>query len=338
MKITKGKFALFVIMTIIFTAFSIFAFVYYFGENYNSFFDKATAETKIPGLSEGFVPQGMEYESFNDVLLISGYMADGSASRLYVIEDNDVKYVTFSYEEETYVGHAGGVTSNGTGLWIVGDGMVNYIQLADILNAENAQQLTFDSRFTAPNGADFVTIYDGKLLVGEFHREGNYERDESHEVTTPSGSTNKAVTFAYEINNGSEYGIASTIPTYAISTTSLVQGMVVTNGNIILSTSYSLPSSHLYIYENTLSSAPTQQIHFDSLDDVADEDFMIDTYILDTPTSSQILPQMSEEITIKDGSLYILFENACSKYKMFTRLNLTDVYSLELSNLLNIEN
>ena len=182
-----------------------------------------------------------------------------------------------------------------------------------------------------------MTIYDGKLLVGEFHREGNYERDESHEVTTPSGS-NKAVTFAYEINNESEYGIASTIPTYAISTTSLVQGMVVTNGNIILSTSYSLPSSHLYVYKNILSSAPTTQIHFDSLDDVAGEDFMIDTYILDTPTSSQILPQMSEEITIKDGSLYILFENACSKYKMFTRLNLTDVYSLELSNLLNIEN
>lgn len=55
MKITKGKFALFLIMTIIFTAFSIFALVYYYSETYSSFFNTAKTEFEIPGLEEGFV-------------------------------------------------------------------------------------------------------------------------------------------------------------------------------------------------------------------------------------------------------------------------------------------
>ena len=336
MKITKGKFALFVIMTIIFAAFSIFAFVYYFGETYNSFYTNANTEVKIPGLEEGFVPQGMEYESTNDIFLISGYMADGSASRLYVVGD-DVKYVTFNYAEEEYVGHAGGVTTNGDGVWIVGDGTLNYIKLAEILSADNETQLTFASQFTAPNGADFVTTYNNNLLVGEFQRDGNYIRNESHEITTPSDNTNKAVTFAYEINNNNEFGLESTTPIYAISTPSLVQGMVVTDENIILSTSYSLPSSHLYIYDNIIGTTGTEYVvkrEYFINDGETETPIEVDTYILDTPTSSETLPPMSEEITLKDDAVCVLFENACSKYKMFTRVNLENVYNYELSLLL----
>ncbi len=327
MKITKGKFALFLIMTIVFTAFSIFALVYYFGENYTSFYNTAKTEFEIPGLNEGFVPQGMEYEKTNDIFLISGYMANGSASRVYIIDnENEVKYVTFNFENEPYLGHAGGVTSDGYGLWLVGDSVVNYLHLNDLLNAENGDQISIISSFTAPNGADFVTTYDGKLIVGEFHREGNYSRDSSHEIITSSGKVNKAITFAYEIDNNNACGLKTFNPIFAISTTSLVQGMSITEDKIILSTSYSLPSSQILIYDNILNGTATK-MHFNGLDEE------VDTYILDTPTSSKTLPPMSEEITIKDNSLFILFENACSKYKMWTRLNLTNVYSYNLENL-----
>ena len=327
MKITKGKFALFIIMTIIFTAFSIFAFVYYFGENYNSFYAETNQEFEIPGLEEGFVPQGMEYESTNDIFLVSGYMTNGSASRLYIIDsENEVKYVTFNFKDEVYTGHAGGVTSDGDGLWIVGDDIVNYLNLGEVLNAENGEELAINSRFTAPNGADFVTIYNNNLIVGEFHRDGNYSSDVSHEIQTPSGNVNKAVTFAYEINRNNDCGLSSFIPVYAISTPSLVQGMSITEDKIILSTSYSLPNSHIYTYENIINGTYTKQ-SFLGLDEE------VDTYILDTPTSTKTLPPMSEEITIKDDTLFVLFENACSKYKLFTRVNLTNVYSYNLNDL-----
>lgn len=42
---------------------------------------------------------------------------------------------------------------------------------------------------------------------------------------------------------------------------------------------------------------------------------------------------MSEEIAIKDNSLYVLFENACNKYKYFTRDNLEYVFSLDLDKI-----
>lgn len=327
MKITKGKFALFLIMTIIFTAFSIFALVYYYSETYSSFFNTAKTEFEIPGLEEGFVPQGMEYEKVNDIFLVSGYMANGSASRLYIIDnENEVKYVTFTFENKPYKEHAGGVTSDGYGLWIVGDSTVNYLHLSELLNAQNGDELSIMSSFSAPNGADFVTIYDGKLIVGEFHREGNYNRDSSHEIITSSGKVNKAVSFAYEIDNNGDCGLRTLNPIFAISTTSLVQGMSITEDKIILSTSYSLPSSQILVYDNILNETATK-MNYTGLEEE------IDTYILDTPTSSKTLPPMSEEITVKDNSLYILFENACSKYKMWTRLNLTNVYSYNLENL-----
>ena len=331
MKISKGKFVLFLIMTILFTAFSIFALVYYFGEIYRPFFSKATAEFEVPGLSEGFVPQGLAYEQNSNTFLVSGYMANGSPSRVYAISDDSVKYITLLDGETPYLEHAGGVASDGEGVWFVGDGKVNYIKLQTLLNAENGAEIEVDSTFSAPNGADFVTIYNNKLLVGEFYRSGNYERDDSHKIETTNG-LNTAVTFAYTINNSAECGIDAT-PDYAISTTSLVQGMVVTSDKIILSTSYSLPSSTLLAYDNIIDSENYTTHTFGGFGANKDEEMELKTYILDQPTSAKTLPPMSEEITIKDDKLYILFENACSKYKMFTRLNLTNVYSYGLENL-----
>ena len=42
---------------------------------------------------------------------------------------------------------------------------------------------------------------------------------------------------------------------------------------------------------------------------------------------------MSEEIAIKNNRVYILFESAGKKYKMFNRKQLKNVYSLSLDNL-----
>ena len=122
MKLTKGKLATFIIMIALFLAFSIFAIVYYYGESYSDFYGKTQAEFTIPGLDEGFVPQGIEYEQENDIFLISGYMANGSASRVYVVKGEEANYVTLSYNNESLTNHFGGITTDGTGVWIGGEG------------------------------------------------------------------------------------------------------------------------------------------------------------------------------------------------------------------------
>ena len=187
MKLTKGKLATFIIMIVVFLAFSIFAIVYYYGESYNEFYGKTQAEFSIPGLDEGFVPQGMEYEQGNDIFLISGYMANGSASRVYVVNGEEVNYVTFSYNGESITNHFGGITTDGTGVWIGGEGNVYYLKLENLLS-ENADVVEVEDMFMAPNGADCLTVYNGNfLIVGEFYREGSYDTDPSHHITTESG-------------------------------------------------------------------------------------------------------------------------------------------------------
>ena len=328
MKLTKGKLATFIIMIALFLAFSIFAIVYYYGESYSNFYGKTQAEFTIPGLDEGFVPQGIEYVQENDIFLISGYMANGSASRVYVVNGEEVNYVTFSYNGETLTNHFGGITTDGTGVWIGGEGNVYYLKLENLLS-ENADVVEVEDVFMSPNGADCLTVYNGNfLIVGEFYREGSYDTDPSHHITTESGRENTAVSFAYQINNNNTYGLLNTNPAFALSTTSQVQGIVITNDQIILSTSYSLPSSTLYFYDNILETITPERREFEGLTDA------VDTYILDEPKSTLSAPPMTEEIAVKDGSLYILFENACSKYNMFTRVNLENVYSLNLSETL----
>lgn len=331
---SKGKLSTTIIMAIIFLAFAIFAIVYYFGENYNDFYSNATQEFEVSGLDEGFIPQGLTHENETDTFLVSGYMNDGSASRIYVVDgetNQTEKYFTLAYDNDgtltDYVGHCGGIATDGNGVWVVGDKTVYYFKYETISVCENGNKIEVESYFTAPNGADFVTIYENKLLVGEFHRDNKYDTDETHFIETASGNLNKAVSFMYEINNNNMYGLESLNPVLAISTPSLVQGMVITDESIILSTSYSLPSSNLYFYDNILNTTEHTQKTFTGIDNA------VDTYILDTPTKTIKAPCMSEEIAIKDNSLYVLFENACNKYKYFTRDNLEYVFSLDLDKI-----
>lgn len=55
--------------------------------SYREFNKVSEKEFKIPGLSDGFVPQGItwvENDGKEGMYLVCGYMSDGSASRIYI--------------------------------------------------------------------------------------------------------------------------------------------------------------------------------------------------------------------------------------------------------------
>lgn len=330
--IKKSHFVTAIVTMIIFVAFTIFAFIYYFGEQYRDFYRTAKAEFEIVGLSDNLVPQSLSYlnDAENNIFLVGGYMSDGRASRVYVVDGETyttLTYFTLGFQDENgevvdYTGHCGGLKTNGNSVWFSGEGYVYYFKYEEILSVNEGEQIVAESYFKAPNGADFLTIHNNKLLVGEFHLEGKYNTSQTHKIETQNG-TNTAVTFAYDINNENEYGLNNLNPTYAISTPSLVQGMVIENDYIILSTSYSLPSSHIYFFDNIIGT-DSEMMTFEGVENE------VNTYILETPTLTIKAPQMSEEMAVKDGRLFILFENACNKYKAFTRDNFYHAYSIEL--------
>lgn len=324
---TKIQKRLFISFSCILILLGSFVLFWYFGDTYKDFYPIASAEFEIAGLDEGYTPQGLTYEKTSNIFLTCGYMKNGSASRIYVVDAESketTKFFTLKNEDVEYVGHAGGIATDGTNVWICGDGEVFRFSFSEIETVENEGSISIIDSFESQNGADFLTIENNCLWVGEFHREKNYDRPESHWFETSDNKTNKALSFCYEINSSKECGLESLTPIKALSTGSLVQGMIIKDDKIIMSTSYSLPNSHLLSYNNILSDASQSTFEINEK--------TIPVYILD---SSNLIcdieaPSMSEEIVDDGENVYILFESACQKYKAFTREQIKDVYSINL--------
>lgn len=285
-----------------FIAVSIFSTVHY--GDYSSVAERAFL---TGGIDEGFVPQGMA-RSGDGIFILSGYMKDGSASRLYLqSEDGAVSYVVLQNEDGSARNtHVGGVAANGGTVWLADDSRVYVLSLDELLNTENgdgfpiSEELSFD----AGNSAAFASCDGETLYVGEFSGH-SYTTDEAHYYTTPGGEQNHAIMCAFTLDSGSELGVVSTVPAYAVSIPDLVQGMAVTPEGIALSTSYSVADSHIYFYSDA---EPAGEIEINGEKTpltYLDSSLLVNTIVA---------PPMSEGMVYNDGELYILYESASNKY------------------------
>lgn len=325
---SKAKKVTAITLACVFAFLSIIMLFWYFGESYGSFYEIASKEFNIPGLSEGFTPQGLCYENNTNSFMVSGYMKNGSASRIYVVDAKTYKskgyFTLIDSNGKDYVGHAGGIATDGSSVWVCGDGNVVRFSMSQIRNFSNKAKIDIIDNFEVLNGADFVTVQQGNLWVGEFHRDGKYSTQDSHHVETSDGTINKAISFCFEIDSTREFGLVATTPIKALSTPSLVQGIEFVNQQIILSTSYSLAKSQILVYENILSKNADKQFVYNN---VSVPLFVLENNILIEQIEA---PCMSEEIVYAYGRLYIMFESACSKYNFITRESLRHSYSIKL--------
>jgi hypothetical protein len=302
--------------------------IYYFGATFPEYSKISKAEFNIPGLNDGFVPQGLNYNENSRTYFISGYMADNSASRIYILEedkDTASKYITLTFENKDVICHFGGVAANDEHVWVSGDGYVYRIEKSSILNANNGDKIAAIDQFRPENGADFITIHNNHLLVGEFYLKDKYDTPPSHHIEVNNGETNKALAYAFELNSSSPYGIESTVPVYGLSLPDKSQGFTFTNdGKVVVSTSFSIPKSHILTYENVFNSDNAIIITINNQE--------LPVYKLSSTNLVKDItaPTMSEEIIFKDNRVYILYESACSKYKLINRTRLTKVYSINI--------
>ena len=92
----------------------------------------------IPGLDEGFVPQGICYIEALDSFAVSGYVK-GENSRLYLVEKGtgEVKKLIF----RDFSKHAGGVACDGDDVWVCAGGSENagHVPRIDAYSAANVE-------------------------------------------------------------------------------------------------------------------------------------------------------------------------------------------------------
>jgi hypothetical protein len=278
----------------------------------------------IPGLKEDVVPQGLAYWPERNWLLVSGYVDNGTASTLTIVDAGTqavVKRLFLAKEDgKPYTGHAGGVAVSRQYAWISSEERAYWIPLADLAAAGADATVRFGGSFLTPTRASFTTWSDGILWVGEFYTLPDYPTDPSHELKNNEPSTYHAWVAGYVLDPATDQppgapGQGEVVPDYILAIPDKVQGMAVTPNHVILSQSFGrAKDSSLLKYEKPkLQGAPHQQVTVGGKQVPV---WFLDRKNLSKEQGSLTVPPMSEGI-VTDGAnrLFVLFESGALKYR-----------------------
>ena len=285
---------------------------------YFEFFNHTQSEFLIPGLNENWVPQGFDYLEDEKMYLFCGYMSDETPSRVYVRNENGDEFHVKLYhgDGQPYLKHAGGICRNGEFVYIAGDDGVDVFSLKDILDGQEAKKL---GKIVLGHDMAYCSFYNGYLLAGNFYHPETYETPTHHRITTPAGNANTSLITVFKADPEAQFGIDPT-PVAAVSAPEKVQGICFTSDTqIVLSTSYSLGSSHLYYH--TIDTDRRGEVT--ACGTTVPLSYLDDATLVDTVT----FPPMSEELVYRDGRVYILCESACNKYFFGKFIRGYEVYS-----------
>ena len=247
-----------------------------------------------PGLSDGFVCQGIGVIDKENKIVVSGYMKDHTASRLYVTDtENKSYYVSLYKNNKPFKGHCGGVSCSEDNVYVVSNDTIFTIGIDTLLNAKNKDVIEIGEGTPVNNQASFSYCDDNYLYVGEFHDGGTY-------ITNHPYQTNDGMFYAivskYDLND-----LTKPIKIYSIR--NKVQGICFTpDGKVILSTSFGLADSHYYVYNE--ADAINSNLSLDGAP----------VYYLNNCIRDVKGPAMAEGLDYNQGKIITLTESACNKY------------------------
>lgn len=296
------------------------------------FHGESNRNFKIPYLSKGYIPQGLAYDSASGDFYLSGYMADGSPSLIFIV-DKETKKVEKRVAMANSNGeplniHSGGIAIHNGMVYVCGDDIdcLYVYDPASIRSAKNGDLVpyvsTVDLSFNADNiHPAYVFSNGGNLYVGEFYKKGVYDTLSQHHVDTEDGTQ---CAFLVELNIDPASYAAT--PISVTSTVGLVQGAKVYNNELYLSTSWGIATSKIYRYDTSkLTRQGTHRVLGSEVPlYIADSTALIDVY--------KIAP-MSEEIEVVDNKMYIQCESASKKYFFGKLTGANRVYTIDIEKL-----
>ena len=299
---------------------------------FTRFYFNASTEFKVPGVSDGFIQQGFDYLEEEEVYLVSGYMKDGSSSRVYIVSKNG-KTEGFTKLRNQTGGrndtHAGGIAHYGDFVYVCNGSGSNGIEVfkkSDILSKNEARCIGNVDLGIAP-AFIYVDASSNTLYSGNFHKdESVYLSPDEYKMTTPAGDSNTALIGAYDLDPTakSTFGLKDENAERVYSITSKVQGMLITPDNkLVLTTSWGVSKSHILIYDfakiNESESGTTRALGYTT-----------PLYYVDSANLIKDVkaPPMAEEVVYMDGKILIMNESASNKYIFgkFTSGNYVNAY------------
>lgn len=319
------------VFAIFFAAVFVFLSVWWFGERFPAFENAAETGVRIPGLDDGISPQGLCALPENDGgydFAMSGYI-EGSPSRVYLIHNDKIisnknngyaDYAVLTEGGQTIESHFGGIACSEKYAYIASEEDVIVVSLEKLLNLPYGlgAKVEIEGKFqTGFSENATCCVYGGMLYIAEFYHPDKYMTDASHHLEY-AGKTHHTLAYAYQLDEENQLGIADMVPRKALSLPDEAQGILITDDAIYLSCSYGLAASRLIRCPNVLASETERTFP---------ESGGIPLYFVEGDAVFE-MPCMSEEICIKDGAMYVLFESQSVKYRYVVRTRIAHLISL----------
>lgn len=275
---------------------------------YSEYYSMEETLCTNPGLNDGFVCQGICVSEENDVILVSGYMADKSHSRIYVTDlESNSYYVELTRNGgEKYTGHAGGIALTDDTVYISNGSKLYVFSLTDVLNAKNGDKVDIGEGVKVNSAASFVYADEEYVYVGEFNNPAEEQKEhiygENHSI----------------IEKYSHDDLENPVKIYSIG--NYAQGVCFTpDGKVILSTSYGLTSTVYYVYNEA---------------DATDSGETLDgapVYMLGECVHEIKGPAMGEDLDYYNGKVITLTESASNKYIFGKLFFANDIVALDFN-------
>lgn len=286
---------------------------------YPAFAKMVTSSVTIPGLSEGFVPQGVCRVPGRDWLLFSGYQDDGIQSSPLIAVDAKTGVIARQARLRNVDGtvfnlHSGGVTATEKTIYV---SVANKLFAMPVetfvgLPADRLVDCSFTHEIVVPCRASYCGISDGVLWVGEFEYEDKepFRTDADHHAVV-DGEKLTGWICGYDLRSGepreSADGIA--IPDCLLRTTDRIQGMAILGGRIWLSQSYGRwDDSHLLVYDDPRKREPDGYVAFGER--------QVPSWNLSKSARVKAIeaPPMTENLCVDDGTILVVFESGAKKF------------------------
>ena len=289
---------------------------------------------EVPGLEDGFIPQGICYVEELGMFAISGYMPNDEAgnkqnSRIYLVNPDTNKSKMFIIDK--FTGHAGGIASNGKDIWVSSGGSSTtngkiYHFTTDMFSGESGSSVKYDGYFSVPVKGSVLYCDDNKLWVCEFY---NNDKDSNKVNKEHHYGSNHAWACGYDLPLDVDYSAKETkVPDVVLSIPDKVQGMSITaDGEVIFSTSYGRRNnSKMHIFD-PYTEWDTKTVN------VFDTNVTLYVAKKKNRVIRFKMPTLMEGIDYHDGKLYIIYESGAKTYSDAKEIN-KDVWEMDIDSII----
>ncbi|MBR3094018.1 MAG: hypothetical protein IKH12_00320 [Clostridia bacterium] len=287
-----------------------------------AFLKKAETGFVIPGLAEGYIPQGICYDDAHGCYLISGYFEDDTPSRICMVSKNGAllkSAAVLTPGGKRSAGHFGGIAVFGDLIYLANTDNLYVLRFSALQAAEDSVQAEASLKTCLPatSGAEVV---DGVLWLTQFHENsGKSAKAASPVYTTKGGHKLYARADGYVLDKAAPLGIraesivdGAAYPDRAMAIPPEVQGMTFTpDGKLVFSCSYGRTvRSIVSVYDDVTARKADETLTFGSFSVPLHHCRLIDR------KATYTAPPMLQEVCVDpQGRLCFLSEAGAAKYR-----------------------